>query len=319
MTSKEVAKSIDVPKFPEHIHCEQDGKRIVIKLSERAVGCANKKNANMQEDEAAFETWVLLFHEKTQREVLLDVQEGVHLKDIDQLPHKHYGRFLYRALRFSEGFGWFKLSEPIKKKADDLKKLLKDERTINNVPNSKNDEGDSNKLEAQVEKVLEEMGVSFLPEVDLHRQLPVGLFKSDVKSNNNIFTGGKSAIDLWGIDGDAFHLIELKAGGNKKLGIISEMFFYANYAYDVFCNGRFGGEAFTINQELGIRGYQEILNRRPAAVCAHTLVEKGKEHPALQRALTALREYEHDRIMFDGTVNTHDICMEITIDSLPNP
>ena len=48
------------------------------------------------------------------------------------------------------------------------------------------------------------------------RQWPVGLFKGRVARGNEIFTGGKSAIDLLGISNDRLVLFELKTHLNWK-------------------------------------------------------------------------------------------------------
>ena len=47
-----------------------------------------------------------------------------------------------------------------------------------------------------------------------------------------IFTGGKSAIDLIGIRDDTLVLFELKKSGNRKVGAVSELLFYASVMRD---------------------------------------------------------------------------------------
>jgi hypothetical protein len=76
----------------------------------------------------------------------------------------------------------------------------------------------------------------------LDRQLPVGVFKDRVSRDpgHRVFTGGHSTIDIWGVDKMAkrLFLFELKKDGNEKLGILSELFFYAYVMADVQA-GRF--------------------------------------------------------------------------------
>lgn len=74
--------------------------------------------------------------------------------------------------------------------------------------------------------------------------LPVGIKSSD---GNSLFTGGQSAIDLWGLTHDGtLKLIELKHNRDKndkrrniKIGIISELILYCNIMDDIR-NGKIG-------------------------------------------------------------------------------
>ena len=68
--------------------------------------------------------------------------------------------------------------------------------------------------------------------VVFERQLPVGLFKDKVSIKTAIFPRGKSAIDIWGIQGEVLYVFELKAEVNKKVGCISELFCYAMIMHD---------------------------------------------------------------------------------------
>ena len=67
----------------------------------------------------------------------------------------------------------------------------------------------------------------------IDQQLPVGVFKNEVKKNTAFFTAGKSAIDLWAIKGDEFWIFELKFN-NKQVGIITELLFYMWLSQDMF-------------------------------------------------------------------------------------
>lgn len=61
----------------------------------------------------------------------------------------------------------------------------------------------------------------------LYNQLPVGVFEKTVEKKNAIFTGGKSAIDLWGVNLETrtLSVYELKYK-NIMVGVLSELFFY---------------------------------------------------------------------------------------------
>jgi hypothetical protein len=63
--------------------------------------------------------------------------------------------------------------------------------------------------------------------------MPVGVFDGPPSRAGAIFTGGKSAIDLVGLDADgARWLLELKTLRNIKVGALSELFFYSMVLHD---------------------------------------------------------------------------------------
>jgi hypothetical protein len=88
--------------------------------------------------------------------------------------------------------------------------------------------------EADLEKALE-CSQSFVRKFALNkvmRQWPVGLFEGQVARGNEIFTGGKSAIDLIGVSNKSLVLFELKTHLNRNVGAISELLFYASVMRD---------------------------------------------------------------------------------------
>ena len=58
-------------------------------------------------------------------------------------------------------------------------------------------------------------------------QLPLGVFKNAVAEANTLTPGKASQLDLWGESNFGFNGFELKAGGNIKVGLLSQAFFYA--------------------------------------------------------------------------------------------
>ena len=73
------------------------------------------------------------------------------------------------------------------------------------------------------QRLMDEFGL-----VKLDRQFPVGLFKGEPKRGQEIFTAGKSAIDLIGLDQNhGLWLFELKNAANVAVGGLSELFFYS--------------------------------------------------------------------------------------------
>lgn len=237
-----MAKRFEGIILPSNLDVKKEGMTITLMLTRAAVGYERKgdRNINMQEDEAAFEGWALVLKAKgVCEEICLDadITDEIFANDSSK---GHYHRFLYRALRFSENFGdWFNLSSRVEKAVKEFEKYYySGKRLCNNVPSGK--AGDNDKLENQMEARFAEGAVleTAIPGLSkVYRQLPVGLFLGDTATDNNrIFTGGKSAIDLWGMTSNELHIFELKAI-NAKVGVLTELFFYAAYSYDMFCEG----------------------------------------------------------------------------------
>ena len=183
----------------------------------------------MQTDNAAFEGWAICL-----KASLPELIEKVCLKWTPPASggSLHYSRFLYRAVRFSEAYDWFSISDTLQGVIERFKDNLND--LTNNFGNKEPSEPNS-----RGEKYLEYMIVhkhasEFKKNFDLeyfNHQLPVG-----VKQNGqSFFTGKASAIDLWGLKGNAISIFELKFN-NKMVGIISELFLYTCIIRDMILN-----------------------------------------------------------------------------------
>ena len=212
--------------------------------------------------------------------------------------HEHYNRFLFRVMSFKKEYSdWFfvhedKIDEIVIFESM-FSSISKQNKFINNIPQeegniSKTDDSNS-KMEHFIERTfcLKENSKKYLIDLtkevtngklsNVNCQLPVGLFNKydcsktcfhfDVgeKCQDNkyckkrrVFTGGSSAIDLWGIDSvNNLNIFELKKAGNISVGIISELFFYANFCKLVFIDNnynRFG------NRKNHYRGYDVLQN-----------------------------------------------------------
>lgn len=245
-------------------------------LSKEAIGLGDNPK-NMQDNAAAFEGWALALHTRLGAEIVLDVEDGVLQKDEtekeleNRLKGKsgHFARFLYRALRFSEQYSaWFSLSEKLEKIVDNFGAWMADQKDnlIGNAP--KGEAGVNEHLEIHIEaafaetqagkdKLTELTKSEFIIDSDMiHRQLPVGLFLGELSEDAQIFTGGKAAIDLWGLSEDrrTLAIFELKAK-NPMIGIVTELFFYANYMNDLI-NGAFKPDPKSAKKD---RGYSKLV------------------------------------------------------------
>lgn len=263
--------------FPRDITIAyNDSKHILtMTLLPKAVGLGKGDAVNMQENAAAFEAWCFIIKAKTSiddLEIKLDVEgltSDMYDKDIPSTGH--FGRFLYRILKFKEQYGtWFfslsdKLEDMRKKFAD----FLSSGKFVNNEP-SKEAEDDEDALgtEGYVEKrfcdddSLGKLILGFSGEnVVMNRQLPVGLFKGEKSDATAVFTGKKSAIDFWLLYKNELNIYELKAK-NKMVGILTEIFFYSNYMRDVYWhNSLETKQNVTIrNPQTTDRSYDKLCN-----------------------------------------------------------
>lgn len=273
---------IGVPCWPGDIGLKIEGKEITLILKPEAVGLA-KDNKNMQDNAACFEGWAVALKAKSKDwKIILKVESDLHEFKIEEdgtvKENGHYGRFLYRALRFSEQYDWFSLEESLERVVTNFKDNYLENKSVflcNNVPYQK--AGKNGKIECYIEALMAESKngkEAFLnslkktkeeedinPKQQVYRQLPVGLFLGEVKEGNQVFTGGASAIDLWTLKGDTLQVIELKAD-NRMVGIITEIFFYSNYMYDLLIKKTFQSTEpkFNNSKRIRNRGY-DILKK----------------------------------------------------------
>jgi len=232
---------------------------------------------NMQSDPAAFEAWLLVLKANNAIQTASLCFNPVATNPANYFTNltsgmQHYMRFLYRLNKFRHQFGeWFSVCQGCRPIVDDFELQFEAIGKLNNPPLSKSKFDPTKGLEHILEK-----GFVHLPHVrqsaqisfDLFDQLPTGLFHGQVAERNKIFNTGY--IDLWGVhNGSELCIFELKEPGNTNIGIISELYFYANYAHDlVFSNAGFSIAPSQRNH----RGYQTLLTSQFARVRACFLV-----------------------------------------------
>lgn len=246
-------------RLPRDIKVEiiDDGDYRITLLADNIVG------ENMQKDCNAFEGWSAAIHVAMEKrgKIILDTDKFFELEGYRQ--NGHYCRFLYRAMKFSEQYTWFELSDYLQKEVEKFKAYLANGTFTNNIPMGAAHENKNKECFAEAR--LAESGVlkkQLCEQFDVgdgpvYRQLPVGLFEGEVAEKNMVFTGAKSAVDLWNISDDEFRVYELKTE-NKMVGIVTEAFFYSNYFYDFLVSG-----AFTLNRGAECdRGYPELLSAK---------------------------------------------------------
>ncbi|MBR1946252.1 MAG: hypothetical protein IJ846_08190 [Alphaproteobacteria bacterium] len=230
----------------------------------------------MQDNSACFEGWAIGLkawdENKKIDKIYLDVDGDLpeFNKEFKEKDKKiklsgHYGRFLYRALRFSEQYSWFLLSENVRYAVNNFEDFLTDKKgkLLNNCPSKSQAKTSPSHIESIVEEMLANKKNVFYKavgqslETNVFRQLPVGLFEEIKQKGKEVFPSNKAAVDLWTIDGDIVRIVELKAA-NPMVGVITEIFFYTNFISDLL-NG-----IFAFNKENGnkSRGYNELKNSK---------------------------------------------------------
>ena len=202
---------------------------------------------------------------------MLDVKD---IKEADydgKLPKNgHWGRFLYRILKFSEQYKyWFELSSTLGKIKDKFQNYLDSHTFVTSAPDKKPKEDIANSnLESYVEYLFCDSISAQKDILNLHsvttidRQLPVSLFEGSKSNTTGVFTGGKSAIDFWALNGDTINVYELKSD-NPMVGIITEIFFYSNYVHDVFISKSLDHGKGSVEIEDGTyRSYDKIKGNK---------------------------------------------------------
>lgn len=246
MTKQEIASELNTLrnntsiKLPSSLTMSIENGYLTIEIS----SCETVKN--MQTDSAAFEGWALVLKNwiKDINKVILK-WDCVSENCLTGNKTQHYQRFLYRAKRFSDAYSWVNIHPDNQSSLDKLIIDSCDKIVLNSPskPRPRNFDVKKN-WEDYSESQLEEFILSnddaknrFYNNFNLTRadnQLPVGVFKGEVRNSNKIFTGGKSAIDIWGINiENVFCIFELKKSGNTKVGALSEMLFYSYVIQDV--------------------------------------------------------------------------------------
>lgn len=178
--------------------------------------------ANMQNDEAAFDSWGIALKYYLNK-VIDTITIDWELDFCKRGPgFYHYNRFIYRLSKFVETYPWARSAKPIPEVPESLVCNVPDQEASNPSSSSSKSSPDSEYgLECKyVETHSDDYDA-------IGHQLPVGLFEGKVSCGTNYTPGGRSAIDIWAINGDCLSVFELKKTGdtNKPLGIISKLMF----------------------------------------------------------------------------------------------
>ena len=215
-------------QFPSQINISTKEKSLILHIK------GNGVRDNMQTDSSAFEGWAICilacFPDEIDNLVLgWDKPFYSANKEERNKQEKHYNRFLLRALLFEEVFNWVTIDKGNQEEIKKVRRILP--TLLINYPKSESKkkvaESDKvNKGEAKLERQLVEIMKETIEITD--HQLPVGLFEKEISKDTTFTPRGASQIDIWQMKDETITIYELKDEKNRKVGIISELMFYAS-------------------------------------------------------------------------------------------
>lgn len=289
-------------QFPKDLHFTLQNGVLAMELNESAIGLG-KSPQNMHKVSAAFEGWAAALYAHLLHCSGSVVLYAPVLKE-DGKPQGgklgHYHRFLYRAMKFREQFPWFQLAPDVDRAVTRFQADLKASRFVNNL--GRGAAGSNGKPENMVEalfageerellrKAAEAAGVP-IGNRPVYRQLTVGLFQERKPKPIPFFAGNKSAVDLWTYHEDTLSIFELKVQ-NKMIGMVTELFFYANYVYDMFCDVSSSFFPQPPKRSGNDRGYSHLVsqegNKIYKRVHAFFLYDEEQIHPLISKEAVAI-------------------------------
>lgn len=224
MNNKEISKVID-SNLPSNIDFTFLEEELTIVLGKESV------YSNMQEDASAFEGWIFCI--KSALEDKKYCINKIRIKfsgDIQLGCTPRERQFCYRLFKCHQNYAWdIPVNPEIMINVSSLRDAVLTSPKNNPViiENAHNIES---RLERQYIEFQRKKGKT------INQQLPLGLFKNTVAEVNRLTL--TSFLDMWEIYEDSMRIYELKAKGNNKVGIISELMYYTNMMSDIL-NGRF--------------------------------------------------------------------------------
>lgn len=216
---KENTKNKSV-KLPESIGFKLSKRVLYITISDEGV------STNMHDNKSAFEGWAICL--KAHLPNFID-RVSICWNDIipeTKVLRQHYERFKYRVFKFLNTYEWVENGSDV-----DLSYFENEiDKWVVNFP-----DGLANENPTGAESILEKEYVAKNKDNRevINRQLPVGVFDSDVSKKNMVMPSGSSQIDAWALDKGSLYIYELKKPDNKPIGIISELMYYVNIMNDL--------------------------------------------------------------------------------------
>lgn len=219
-------------------------------------------------------------------------------------------------MKFSGQFPWFQLSPSLREAVTQFQADLNSAKFVNNK--GKGAAGINGNPENAVESFFADQHPELLRKIALdaglsagdsfYRQLPVGLFREQIKKENRFFSGTKSAVDLWSCQDDTITIFELKAR-TTKIGMVSELFFYAQYIYDMFCDVTTSFHPLRPSKKVqNDRGYSHLIGQ-----------DGGKIYKNVQACLLYAESHGHPLVTDQVISLLNQGAEHINYKSLPYP
>ena len=253
-------------RLPSGMKFSVEDKVLTIKMEEKGL------TSNMQTDDSAFEGWAICL--KTLLPECIDMVKisGDILLSTARNKKEHYNRFIYRLKKFTEIYSWA-YTDIYNEEIKDFEK----HQLVINVPNpDKNTEKRIFHKEAKIEKAYCDKYKSIYEAID--HQLPVHLFDKLVSKKENYSITPSSFLDIWSIYKNTLNIYELKTSTNKKVGIISELFFYVNVMVDLMSKN------ILIPKDSTHRSFENIYSMYKEGKCKNIngIFLTDKLHPMIE-------------------------------------
>lgn len=271
MTNNEILKllpknkKLNSVRLPSSINFSLEMKRLSVILSD-ATG-------NMQENKSAFEGWIICFKSRLPGEI--DKVELEWAPSVDKKKTEHYNRFLFRVLKFQKMYSWFSVSKKNISEVQSFSLIIQRPDLVMNYPGSlKQNSISENKIEDKIESLFvtepKKLLKTRLNLETLNQQLPTGVFIERKSAGTRLFTGQKSAIDLWGLSGDELSIFELKYK-NIRVGIISELLFYLYLMDAVFITD--GIQYPEKAKDAKVRDFDKLYDKKLKKIKGYFLID----------------------------------------------
>jgi hypothetical protein len=273
---------------------------------------------NMQNDASSFEGWIFCLKAffSDIRTVVIDWEKPAFSTDEKEIitQKKHYNRFLLRVIWFIDNYSWATMVEH--RRAEILCFQRRFCHLTLNFPRQKSKDKREKSEADQImkyEAILETAIYQHLSTTSVaNHQLPMGLFDGQVLLDTAITPGGASQADLWKIEKDEFCVYELKDSihtDNIRVGIITELMFYANVLHRLFITKeiQYPLEADlyrTNNRDNASRGFEYILD----AIYQHSITHI--KAVMLTDRLHPLIEHNKEQLLNDMSQNKVNIRYE---------